>query len=141
MFREQKLAILCPISDILARALRDDAILVAGYTTAELFFDIHLQDQAQAVKVHWKPSMLKVSIFRRSVQTATGYEKSMAEPMPYSTYAFYLERLGQDTGLEEKLTSYCFRRGLANAINGKRLEISPLLQSGSLARSCLRRRS
>lgn len=42
----------------------------------------------------------------------------MNEPMPYSTYAFYLERLREDTGLEEKLTNYCFRRGLANAING-----------------------
>jgi hypothetical protein len=124
LFREHPLAILCPISHILARALRDDAILVDGYTTAEPFFDTHLQDPVQAVKVHWKPSMLKVPVFRRPVQTGTGYEKSMTEPMLYSTYAFYLERLGGDTGLEEKLTSYCFRRGLANAINGRCLEIS-----------------
>ena len=124
MFREHPLAILCPISHILARALRDDAILVDDYTTAEPFFDTHLQDPVQAVKVHWKPSMLKVPVFRRSVQTGIGYEKSMTKPMPYSTYAFYLQRLGEDTGLEEKLTSYCFRRGLANAINGICLEIS-----------------
>lgn len=124
MSREHPLPILCPISHILARALRDDAILVDGYATAEPFFDTHLQDQA--VKVHWKPSMLKTPVFRKSVQTAMGYEKSMTEPMPYSTYAFYLERLGKDTGLEEKLTSYCFRRGLANAINGEYLKISPL---------------
>ena len=124
LFREHPLAILCPISHILARAFRDDAVLVDGYTTAEPFFDTHLQDPDQAVKVHWKPSMLKVPVFRRSVQTATGYEKSMTEPMPYSTYAFYLERLGQDAGLEEKLTSYCFRRGLANTINGRCREIS-----------------
>ena len=64
--------------------------------------------------------MLKIPVFRKSVhQTATGYHKSMIEPMPYSTYAFYLERLGEDTGLEEKLTSYCLRRGLANAINSR----------------------
>ena len=68
--------------------------------------------------------MLKVPVFRMSIQMATGCEKSMNEPMPYSTYAFYLERLGEDTGLKEKLTSYCFRRGLANAINGRCLEIS-----------------
>ena len=48
----------------------------------------------------------------------------MTEPMLYSTYAFYLERVGEDTGLEEKLTSYCFRQGLTNAINGRCLEIS-----------------
>ena len=68
--------------------------------------------------------MLKVPVLRRSVQTATKYEKSMTEPMPYSTYAFYLERLRQDTRLEEKLTSYCFCRGLANAINSRYREIS-----------------
>lgn len=128
MFREHPLPILCPISHILARALRDDAILVDGYTTAEPFFDTHLQDPYQALKVHWKPSILKIPVFRRSVhQTATGYHKSMTEPMLYSTYAFYLERLGKDTGLEEKLTSYCLRRGLANAINGRCLEMSPRL--------------
>ena len=118
MFRENPLAILCPISHILARALRDDAILVDGYTTAEPFFDTNLQDPVQAVKVHWKPSMLKTPVFRRSVQMATGWEKSMIDPMPYLTYTFYLERLGEDTGFEENLTSYCFRRGLANAVNG-----------------------
>jgi hypothetical protein len=68
--------------------------------------------------------MLKVPVFRRSVQTGIGYEKSMTEPMLYLTYAFYLERLEGDTGLEEKLTSYCFRRGLVNVINGRCLKIS-----------------
>jgi hypothetical protein len=48
----------------------------------------------------------------------------MTEPMLYLTYAFYLERLREDTGLEEKLTSYCFRGGLANAINSRCLEIT-----------------
>ncbi|PVH71691.1 hypothetical protein DL98DRAFT_520924, partial [Cadophora sp. DSE1049] len=37
--------------------------------------------------------------------------------MTYSKYAFYLNRLGRDAGLEDKLTSYCFRRGCANAID------------------------
>jgi hypothetical protein len=70
--------------------------------------------------------MLKIPVFRRSVQTATGYEKSITEPMLYSTYAFYLGRLREDTGLKEKLTSYCFRQGFTNAINGRYPEISPL---------------
>jgi hypothetical protein len=34
--------------------------------------------------------------------------------MPYSNYAFYTDRLRRDTGFEDKLTSYCFRRGTAN---------------------------
>jgi hypothetical protein len=78
--------------------------------------------------VHWKPSILKITVFRRSVQqSAMGCHKSMTQSMPYSTYAFYLKRLGEDTGLEEKLTSYCLRRGLANAINGRCLKTPPRL--------------
>ncbi len=42
--------------------------------------------------------------------------------MPYPNYAFYIDRLGKDTGFEEKLTSYCFRQGTANAINGVALD-------------------
>jgi hypothetical protein len=63
--------------------------------------------------------MLKIPLFRKSVLTVHGWVKSKTEPMTYSTYAFYLERLGDDTGFEEKLTSYCFRRGTANAVDGK----------------------
>jgi hypothetical protein len=68
LFREHLLAILCLISHILARALRDDAILVEGYATAEPFFDTHLQDPVQAFKVHWKPSMLKVRLVNKSAR-------------------------------------------------------------------------
>jgi hypothetical protein len=52
LFREHPLATLCPISYILARAIRDDAILVDSFTTAEPFFNTHLQDPVQADKVH-----------------------------------------------------------------------------------------
>lgn len=40
----------------------------------------------------------------------------MTEPMKYSTYAFYLDRIGKDLGSEEKWTSYCMRRGNINAL-------------------------
>jgi hypothetical protein len=70
------------------------------------------------MKVHWKPEWLKRPVFRRSVWTTNGWVKLKTKPMPYSMYAFYLNRLGRDTGFEDRLTSYCFRRGCANAING-----------------------
>jgi hypothetical protein len=37
--------------------------------------------------------------------------------MTYGTYFCYVDRLGKDTGFEDKLTTYCFRRGTANAID------------------------
>jgi hypothetical protein len=39
--------------------------------------------------------------------------------MLYSAYAFYINRLGRDAGFEDELTSYCFRRGTANVIDGR----------------------
>ncbi|KAJ9133697.1 FluG domain-containing protein [Pleurostoma richardsiae] len=118
LFREHPLAILCPISHILARAILDDAVEVGGYTTAEPFFSTRLGKRA--TKVNWKPSVMQQPLFRKSVRTATGgWEKSKSEPMRYSTYALYLDRIGQGLGSEEKWTSYCMRRGNANAILGR----------------------
>jgi hypothetical protein len=50
--------------------------------------------------------------------TTNGWVKSKTEPITYSKYAFYLNRPGRDAGFKDKLTSYCFRRGCANAIDG-----------------------
>jgi hypothetical protein len=103
----------------LTRAIRDDAILVDGYTSAEPFFATDLGSQnVKAMKVHWKPEWLKRPVFRKSVWTTNGWVKSKTEPMTYSKNAFYLNRVGRDAGFEDKLTSYCFRRGCANAIDG-----------------------
>ncbi|PVH68554.1 hypothetical protein DL98DRAFT_440971, partial [Cadophora sp. DSE1049] len=60
---------------------------------------------------------LKRPVFRTSVWTTNGWVKSKTELMTYSKYAFYLNRLSQDAGFKNKLTSYCFRRGYTNAIN------------------------
>jgi hypothetical protein len=78
----------------------------------------------RAMKVHWKPEWLKRPVFRRSVRTVKGWVKSKTESMNYSTYALYIDRLGKDTGFEDKLTSYCFRRGTANGIDGMCLALS-----------------
>jgi len=50
--------------------------------------------------------------------------------MTYSTYAFYLNRLGRDAGFEDKLTSYCFRQGTANAVDGMCLVLPLSLSLG-----------
>jgi hypothetical protein len=115
---------LCPISHILARAIRDDAILVDGYTSAEPFFATDLGAEGmKAMKVYWKPEWLKRPVFRKSVRTVDGtsWVKSKFEPMTYPTCAFYINRLGYHTCLEDKLTCYCFRRGTVNAVNGMNL--------------------
>jgi hypothetical protein len=120
LFREEELPILCPIAHIVAIALRDDAIRVDNRPAgAEPFFTTNLKDPMKATRVHWKPSKLKVPIFRQAVRTADGLETSEHKALRYSTYAYYLDRLGWEAGLEQKLTGYCARRCTGNAVDGK----------------------
>lgn len=138
LFRENPLPIICPISHILTRAIRDGAILVDGYTSAEPFFATNLRAQGmKAMKVHWKPEWLKRPVFRRSVRHIGAWMKSETEPMLYSAYAFYINRLGKDTGFEDELTSYCFRRGTSNAVDGMP-PMKPAHPRLILCRCCIR---
>jgi hypothetical protein len=63
--------------------------------------------------------MLKTPIFRQVERTADGYVISCKKPLLYSNFNDCLDRLGVATGFEQKLTSYCFRRGTANAVDGE----------------------
>ncbi|KAF7912284.1 uncharacterized protein EAF01_001305 [Botrytis porri] len=47
---------------------------------------------------------------------------SLTAPLPYSQFRDSLNRLGCATGFQEKLTSYCFRRGTANIVDQKATE-------------------
>jgi hypothetical protein len=67
LIRENPLPILCLITHILAWAIRDDAVEVDGFTHAAPFFSTHIGKRA--IKVHWKQSILKTPVFRKSVRT------------------------------------------------------------------------
>ena len=87
---------------------------------AQPFFTTSLKDPTKATRVFWKPHMLKVPIFRQAVRTADGFQTSKYKGLRYSTYAYYLDRLGWEAGFEQKLTAYCARRCTGNAVDGKR---------------------
>jgi hypothetical protein len=52
LFCNEVLPILCPISHILALAIKDDAFQVEGLTSAKPFFDTNLKNPMKAVKLH-----------------------------------------------------------------------------------------
>ncbi|APA15324.1 hypothetical protein sscle_14g100940 [Sclerotinia sclerotiorum 1980 UF-70] len=87
LFHEEALPILCPVSHILAIAIRDNAIKVDGFIHAEPFFTSNLQDPTKAVLVHWKLEKLKIPIFRQAVWTFDGlstseYKAFVTRPLP-----------------------------------------------------------
>jgi len=92
---------------------------VDGFTHAEPFFTSNLQDPTKAILVHWKLEKLKIPIFQQAVRTFDGLVTSEHKALRYSTFIFYLDRLGWAAGFAQKLTSYCFRRGTGNAVDGK----------------------
>ncbi|KAF5968229.1 domain-containing protein [Fusarium coicis] len=104
-----------PKLHVLARAIQDDTILVEGYDSAEPFFNTRLS--CQAIKVHWKPHMLKIPVFRRTIRSSSRtWILSDIEAVRYSMYVYWLNRVGIALGYEDPLTSYCFRRGLVDAL-------------------------
>ena len=111
----------------MAIAIKDGAIEVEGSSHAEPLFTSNLQHPTKAVLIHWKPEMLKRPIFRQAVRSCDLFRTSEWKALRYSTYAYYLDRLGWATGFEQKLTSYCFRRGTGNAVDGKLLMDHSLL--------------
>ncbi|EED12757.1 conserved hypothetical protein [Talaromyces stipitatus ATCC 10500] len=69
--------------------------------------------------VPWKQKMLDIPVFRRAIKTKDGVETSKDAPLPYNQYHGWLVLLGVALGFIYTLTTYCLRRALGNAINGK----------------------
>ncbi|EED22492.1 hypothetical protein TSTA_059900 [Talaromyces stipitatus ATCC 10500] len=69
--------------------------------------------------VPWKQEMLNIPVFLRAIKTKEGVKTSKDAPLPYRQYHGWLVLLGVALGLIYTLTTYCLRRALGNAINGK----------------------
>jgi hypothetical protein len=63
--------------------------------------------------------MLDITVFRRAIKTPRGVETNKDAPLTYRQYHGWLVLLGLALGFIYTLTTYCLRRALGNAINGK----------------------
>lgn len=100
-------------------ALVDDAFDAPSLKSAGRVFAHKVWGPVSCTPLRWKPEMLKVPIFRHKERTVDGYITSPKRPLLYSHFNDCLDRLGLAKGFKDKLTSYCFRRGTANAVDGK----------------------
>jgi hypothetical protein len=100
-------------------ALVDNAFNAPSLTSAEKIFNHKVWGPVSCTPLHWKPEMLKIPLFRHYEQTVDGVITSPNKPLLYSHFRDCLNQLGRATGFKDKLISYCFRRGTANAINGR----------------------
>ncbi|KAK6609654.1 FluG domain-containing protein [Botrytis cinerea] len=111
--------IFCPITHLIALALADNAFEAPSLSTPELVFEHKIHGPIFCTPLNWKAEKLKTPIFRRYKATSPD---SLPTPLPYSQFRDCLNRLGCATGFQEKLTSYCFRRGTANIVDQKATE-------------------
>lgn len=63
--------------------------------------------------------MLKKPIFRQAERTVDGFKTSEDKPLSYATLNYYTGRMGLGAGFEDRLTFYCIRRGIGNAVNSR----------------------
>ncbi|KAG4430257.1 hypothetical protein IFR05_014253 [Cadophora sp. M221] len=97
----------CPITHLVALALADNAFEAPSLSTPRRVFEHKVWGPVLCTPLRWKQDKLKTPIFRRDEERA----------LPYSQFQNCLNRLGLAAGFQEKLTSYCFRRGTANVVD------------------------
>ena len=118
-FTEVDDPIFCPITHFVSLALADNAFEAPSMTTPERIFEHKVWGPVLCTPLSWKQEKLKTPVFRRDESTADGRITSSKTALPYSQLQDCMDRLGKAAGFLEKLTSYCFRRGTANAVDRK----------------------
>ena len=107
--------ILCWITVIISLALCDGAFHALSLTSAERIFQVRNRGPVKCTPLRWKKEWLKRPIFRRS----EGSDVSIDEALQYHKLRDDLKRQSLDCGFEKALEPRAFRRGAANAVNGK----------------------
>ncbi|KAI9761437.1 MAG: hypothetical protein M1840_001950 [Geoglossum simile] len=129
LFRENTLPILCAISHILTRAIRDDAIIVDDCTSTEPFFTTDLRGQnMEAVEMHWKPEWLKHPVFRNVASDAVRDQVMRHDPGTGVFKRSYINSsvrfIVQDASLGGDISAGGLTRAFgARALQSKSLEV------------------
>ncbi|KAI1207667.1 uncharacterized protein F4807DRAFT_173788 [Annulohypoxylon truncatum] len=108
-FVEEKLPLLCPISKLLAKAISEGVVDLAGYDTrAEPYFNTKIG--MPAVHIPWKKQFWHKPVFRATVESFEGPVKS-DEPLKAKRFDDNSEQLGKAAGFPDRFQSYIYRRG------------------------------
>jgi hypothetical protein len=113
------------MTHILSLAFADDAFEAPSLRSAHDVYRMKVPTYKNSIQLRWKEEMAKVPIFRQATRTVDGLRTSSTRALRYSTFNYYLERLGRVTGFEDKLAGYCVRRGTGNAVDGQQASPAP----------------
>ncbi|KAK6841024.1 hypothetical protein PG987_001884 [Apiospora arundinis] len=103
------------INTIISLAIVDQAFAAPSLTTARQVFQVKNLSGVKCTHLRWKKEWLKRPVFRRF----HGSQVSEDEALQYHKLRDDLKRQSLDMGEEEPIVPRAFRRGNANAMNGK----------------------
>jgi hypothetical protein len=109
--------ILSPHVFLLGLIFADGAFAAPNLRSATQLSGLDIRPGYQQLELLFKPSMLDVPIFRKSVKTGYGYEISPHEPLTYPTLLSLMKVIGLILGLLEPTRPYCLRYNAANEFN------------------------
>lgn len=109
--------ILSPHVSILGLIFADRAFAAPNLTCATQLSTLDIRDGLQQLELLFKPSMLDVPVFRKTVKTAYGYEISPTERLTYATLLAEMKCIGLILGLLQPTRPYCLRYNAANEFN------------------------
>jgi hypothetical protein len=109
----------CPVRWFLGLAVADDVF--ETHTCLADFDDRWIQQGTNSRRIRIKEDKKDIPILRKLI----GTKISPTEIMGATSIACYLRDIGRRCGYQDDLTSYAFRRGFANGVEGMR---TPSLQ-------------
>lgn len=116
LFVEEDLPLICPVANVLAKALAEDIIDLPSFSTSRLF---NTELTLPVVHIPWKRKFWHKPVFRQSKWCPEKGFVVIDEPVTRRAYDNRKSQLGLLAGLLETLTSYFSRRGQLQALDGR----------------------
>jgi hypothetical protein len=95
----------------------DEAFAAPSLTCSSQLSTLDIRPGNQQLPLDFKPDMLDVFVFRKSVKTGYGYETSPTERLSYANLLSLMKEIGLILGLLDPTRPYCLRYNAANEFN------------------------
>jgi hypothetical protein len=109
LFCENACLAMCPLMSFLTMAFLDNAFEAPQLRTPQDLFGLRVPSTLRCLELRFRSDILSTPLFRNGQGD---------RPLCYTTNREWIMRIGRLTGFRGVLTSYCLRRGTANAIHG-----------------------
>jgi hypothetical protein len=112
--------VFCIVTHIASLAFDDGVYGVPELVSPKQLYGLKAKNNPSQ-DIPWKKKWLDTPIFRRAIKMKQGVHTAPKLPLSYRQYHSWVVRLGEALGFVAVLTTYCLRRALGNAINGRSL--------------------